>query len=437
MDGTWGDDLEGWLLDHYGTVRRQALGPRDLSSNVLRTVTMQLAALYDDTPVVTHSAGEFPEFLSNGDDNNEPGMVAATGIWPLMQRVSQMTLALGEYLIHVSYAEDGGLLFRPVPPDYVLVEARPEAPDQPVVLRELRLRENPRETGRSIWTWDEYDIRDRNKPTFRILCASKAKGFGVGEDLTATFLKESFTGENYTWRKADGKPFIPYVLYHRSKTGQLFDPYCGRELVDGTLTVAALWTDFIHAVRDASWFQRYIIGCEPAGASTETANGTTAASPWKSVPTDRASLLVLVHNGEPGQNAVAGAFPAPSDPDVIGRAIMKFEERLAQYVGVSPADLSRVSGDPRSGYALAVSEHGKQVAQKRFMPHFRKGDEELIALAAILVNRATGSTYPESGYRVRYAFQSQVEPGKPVPEDKPTPPVDEKPAGDDLTPKTE
>ncbi|MDP2307986.1 MAG: hypothetical protein Q8P18_18320 [Pseudomonadota bacterium] len=429
MDGEWGDDLEDWLVSHYGIIRREALGPRDLSSNVLRMVTMQLSSQYDEDAVISHPLGEFPELLANGDDKVEAGLIPATGLWPLMQNVQQMTIALGEYLMHVSYNEEDGFLFRPVPPDYILAEARPEAPDRPVLLRELRKRVHPHDSARSLWTWDEYDIRDKRNPTFRVLSGCRSKGatgvaaVAVGEDLTSAYLSESQSGEGYFWRKADGTPVIPYVMYHRSKTGKLWYPYCGRELTDGTLTVAALWTDFVHAVRDASWLQRYLIGCEPAGAASSAA--TPGGSPWNSVPADRSSIMVFVPNGEPGQPATAGAFPAPSDPDVIGRAIMKFEERLAQYVGVNPADLSRTSGDPRSGYALAVSEHGKQVAQRRYLPHFRKGDQELVALAAMLINRVTGSTYPESGYRLRYAFQSAVDAGKPVPEKADATPADD------------
>jgi hypothetical protein len=76
--------------------------------------------------------------------------------------------------------------------------------------------------------------------------------------------------------------------------------------------------------------------------------------------------------------------------------------RVALSAGLSPSDISRQSGDARSGYALAVSKSGQREAQKKFAPVFRMGDEELLAKTAMLSNRFLGTNIAEDGYRVSY-----------------------------------
>jgi hypothetical protein len=82
--------------------------------------------------------------------------------------------------------------------------------------------------------------------------------------------------------------------------------------------------------------------------------------------------------------------------------ISAIANRLAQDAGVSPADIQRMGGTARSGYAIALSNEGKRDQQRRFAPSFREADERLVMTTAILLNRATGSDYPESGYSVSY-----------------------------------
>jgi hypothetical protein len=61
-----------------------------------------------------------------------------------------------------------------------------------------------------------------------------------------------------------------------------------------------------------------------------------------------------------------------------------------------------MGGTARSGYAIAMSNEGKREAQKQFAPQFARADAELVALSAILLNRTTGTNYPESGYEIVY-----------------------------------
>ena len=57
---------------------------------------------------------------------------------------------------------------------------------------------------------------------------------------------------------------------------------------------------------------------------------------------------------------------------------------------------------PALAYAIALTNQGKREAQRRFGPSFRHADAQLMELTAILLNVATGTTYPERGYVVTY-----------------------------------
>jgi len=83
-------------------------------------------------------------------------------------------------------------------------------------------------------------------------------------------------------------------------------------------------------------------------------------------------------------------------------AISQYEARVAAFSGISPAEISRANGDPRSGYALSISREGQREAQRRFEPQFRRGDQQLLEVSAALANRHLGTSYPETGYRVQY-----------------------------------
>jgi hypothetical protein len=88
------------------------------------------------------------------------------------------------------------------------------------MIREYRLRLDPH-TGEEIWTVECLSIV--GEPYYRI---HRADGDGLGEDLTVQYLGQTYEGEGYPYRYADGSPFLPYVLYHAERVGdRLFDPY--------------------------------------------------------------------------------------------------------------------------------------------------------------------------------------------------------------------
>jgi hypothetical protein len=117
--------------------------------------------------------------------------------------------------------------------------------------------------------------------------------------------------------------------------------------------------------------------------------------------TDPATLLALeaIVRDSPVE---VGQFQPGGDPVAAMEAMQAYAAWLMHDAGISGSDLLRTSGDPRSGYALSLSNECKRAAQRRNAPQFRDADQRLVALSAILLNRATGSALPEDGYSVVY-----------------------------------
>ena len=386
LSGRHQADVERTISMHVDPTRAASWGVADLSSNVFRSVSRQLACLYDRAPIVDHP---------DGPDAAAPliGAVDAAGLWPLMTRVSSQVIGCREYAVRVHCTEAGELLYRPISPDNLIMGASPDRPDLPVYCKELRLRQHPR-TGDYQWCWTITDISTPDYPSERVVLADHRGE--EGEDLTFDYLGGFHSGDAYPYRDASGAPVLPVVLYHAEKHGGLWDAFDGLEVVTGSLTAACLFSFFVHCVRDASWPQRYAIGCSIPGLGLEGSGKERR----QGIATDPASILMLEPNGD--LQPQIGQWAAGASADDLLEAISAFEHRVAEYAGVSPADLQRLGGTARSGYAIAISNQGRRDAQKRFEPQFREGDRQLLKLSAILYNRATGSSVPEDGYTIRY-----------------------------------
>ena len=374
--GRWGEDLERAISMHIDPSRSANWGVPDLSSNVFRSVTKQLSCLYDRAPMIDHPDG-----------------VEAAGLWPLMTRVGTWVIGCREYGMRVHATPEGELLYRPVSPDRLVLGASPDRPDVPVYVKELRLRQRP-QTGSYEWTWNILDISDPEYPYERVLLAD-ARG-AEGEDVTWAYLGGMMEGESYPYRDASGKAIIPFVLYHAERHGGLWDAFEGSEVIYGSLTAAVLFSFYVHATRDASWPQRYAVGVTVAGLGLDGAGAERS----RGIATDPASILMFQPDGD--LQPQLGQFTAGADTASLLESISSFEHRVAQFAGVSPADLQRKGGTARSGYAISINNAGKREAQRKFEPQFRASDIELLRISAILLNRATGSSLPETGYTIRY-----------------------------------
>jgi hypothetical protein len=188
-------------------------------------------------------------------------------------------------------------------------------------------------------------------------------------------------------------------MHHAERVGdRLWDPWADRELLEGSLNLAAIMTFVLHVIKDASYPQRYALGARPAGLETVDSDGNTRR---QEVITDPAVLLILEQITE-GMQPILGQFQPGGDAKMLMEVAEMYSARLGADAGIAASDMQRMSGDPRSGYAISLSNNGKREAQRRFVTSFRDADERLMATSAILLNSATGSALPESDYSVIY-----------------------------------
>ena len=83
-------------------------------------------------------------------------------------------------------------------------------------------------------------------------------------------------------------------------------------------------------------------------------------------------------------------------------SITVYERRISSYMGINPADVQKMSGDPRSGYAIAISRSSLRESQRKYAPAFRRADVETLEISAKISNKYMNTSYPETGYRVEY-----------------------------------
>jgi hypothetical protein len=302
-----------------------------------------------------------------------------------------MVIALREMWMRID-VEDDRLTYRPVSPDMTIAEADPSRPTVPLAYAEIRLRHF---RGEAVWLWDVLDIRDPANPSYTVRVA---KDGGMGEDVTLEVLGATYSGEAYPYRRADGTPILPVVLYHASLYGdRLFDAFNGIELYEGSLNLAVYYSFLAHTLRDASFPQRWAIGVRVAGS--DMVDGGTRGQRVE-VVTDPTTILMLDAAME--QQPQVGQFDASADVEKLETVIGSLAHRLATDAGLSPSEIQRTSGSAKSGYAISLSSEGKRTAQRKYILQQRDADERLVAISAALFNRATGSQFPEGGYSVMY-----------------------------------
>lgn len=366
LTGQWRHVLEESIDAIVGTERAEAWRVIDMSSNQFRAACMALSTLYVDPPTVTGGSPDVAEALEEA------------GTWELLLTGQRDCLGLREWALRVDPTPDGGIVVRPALPHRLSAEATASAPDVPIRVRELvRVARE-----RTQWAVEECDASDPTNPGRRLLDVAS------GEQLEEL---------PWLWWAEDGRAILPYSLYHAERTGCLWSPTEWQELVEGTVMCALHWTYFAHVVRTC-YAQRYAIGLEVAGDAPD--HGTPGAR--RSVTSDPAKIW-MPQVTEGTTSYTVGAYPIPVSPRDLEEALSSYERRVAAAAGLSPTDVARVQGDPRSGYALALSSEGQQRAARRYRRQFRRGDLQTIRIAAAALGWAHGRVYPTTGYEIAYA----------------------------------
>ena len=378
LDGVWEVDLVEAMAQYVAPEQMAAWGRPDLTKNVFRSVVSQLSILYDREPIIDHPDPTAAERMRD--------LCRSAGVWTQGPALQRLVIGQREAFRRVSW-EDGRLLVRLVPVDCCEAEAHANTPSEPHTVYEYRRRELD---GQDILTRDVLSTEAGG--VYRIESADGQR------DLTVDFLGQDYSGPAYPYRDEVGAPVLPYVLTHARDTGRLFDAYEGRELVEGSLKVAVLWSFWSHIVFDCSHPQRYGVNARPAGLAADPRSDEHATF----IATDPASLL-LMEAANPDAPVALGQFAAGGDPVQVGIAIRDYSAGLVTDFDLSPSDVQRTHADARSGYALHVVNDGKRQAQLKYQPQFARADVRLLEVIAALHNQYSGApALPATGYTVTY-----------------------------------
>ena len=390
------EDVKERINSQAGPEKSAAWGKPDMTSNALCSAATARATLFDRQFKPQHQAEPQRAMMLE--------LVKAAGLSPMLQRFQRDTIGLREMVMRVDVVEFAPrrfkTVYRPIFPDMVAGTPDVQDPTRAVVLRECRLFTHP-VSKQAKYLWETWDISDPARPSVRVLATDEPSSQDMSE--WGGLPPGGLVGDQYPkdCRYADGRPLIPYAIAHAAITGSLWDSYSEMELAEGTLQLGVLWTYYHHIIRNAAWAQRWMAGYRVSGATVRD-DGTPAAR--KRAVADPAVVLGL-EEMEDAKNPQVGQWGITVDPLKVAEGNMVFERRLANIAGIgSQGDQQRMSGDPRSGYAIAISMVDRVLQQMRFGPVFSLFLAELLTITAVRMNGKIGAQlFAEDGWDAEYA----------------------------------
>lgn len=365
LTGRWAEDLRHTITKAVGTKRADAWRLPDTSSNPARQYCHAVSELYSRTPAVSHPRDAVSGALMQ--------QVLEGAAWvSRMQALQPLTVGVREGILRLDLVGES-IVLREVDPSLVIASARSVDRGQPRKVCEYRQRIDPRDRGRVSWV---REIWDAKAGTVTLLDEN-------GEDVTLLHYGSSEYPYTYTAASGEVVPIMPYVFYHAADTGRLFDPFEMGEIFTGTLMGGVYWSFFSHRLRSASWPQRYMAGLQPAGIepSTNTLDGYGEGR-RDIVVADPAVVLALEPVEDLTGQPMIGAFPDGSPLSEYVEAVTTYDRHTISTAGLDASEIQRMDGDPRSGYAISLSAHGKREAKRRYESSFAKSDAILCATAA-------------------------------------------------------
>ena len=386
LHGQWAGDARAMQTRAMGLIRADAHGEPDLSSNVMLDICNQIGIHYNDGVTITREVDDVEDVESAAIMSKA---LDKAGHAAIMQTAVIDLIGIREMLIRVSQRADGSIMLRPVYPHTVIAYSEPDAPDVPVTIEEMRHR---KVDGKACWTWDVLDVCDPANPTYRVFLDGGPGGQRL--DITEQVLGSRYDGDAYPYR-VDGVPILPYAMYHARVWPQLWGYMDRIEVVEGTLRSAVYWTFLGHVLRNAAFVQRVAIDLE---LPTSEVNGPN--SKRQEFVADPAAVLFLNtrnDNDTPSpQGGRIDSWVSPADPQVMFETAVSYDRKVASAFGVSASDFSRETGDPRSAYALIISNAGKITAARSYTGGIERGDLQLLRIVAGLLD------LPGDGWEIDY-----------------------------------
>lgn len=397
LTGQWRALAEERLTEEFHASVVDGLPSPEISRNPFRSLVAQVSDLYNHAPSVKLEEVERqPE--EEADDDALSGLLIPT-LWPTRQQAHRICVGINEALVAVSLVTRGGkkaLSVRVVSPAIVSCEA---SEDDPEILRLVVEYRKRTYGGKPVSSRDVWDLRGE-RPRFAIEVYLDS----AWQDKTQEYMPELPAGE-WPYKDKAGNPLMRHVLYHSQvpADGALWHPREGEEMVEGTLSLSAMWTYARGGLRDAGHPQRGIIDGVVVGGVSER-RGSSVSSPR--LIADRNSVL-QIQSGKAADGTPLAAqtfqWQPAMDPKSTFDALDLFARGMtADWYGISPQDLEPAAGS--SGYALVVRDKGKQKARDRQIPSARLGDQQLLSLMARYSNAYMGTSYPEdpAAYCIEY-----------------------------------
>lgn len=400
LNEDWEDVERLWLEQYIDPERLELWGPPDLSANPLSEIARALTTpgLYGRRPSPSNADGSNAEILIAPNEQLDQA-----GYFSKMQRTQYLAWGMVETFLALDVVQ-GRVTFRPVRPSDVYVEVDPDRPDVAVKLWELRLRPDAIKKGAWIYTWDKYDLGEKQgevvirEPSYTITDAD-------GEDVSGSYLRRpdgtfgAMTGAAYPYRYEDSEPFLRHQIYRTVDSGEYWNYLDRRGLHRGTLNTALYYTYAGHCAKDASGSMVIVVGAsEPAGDVRIGSSG----EPTRSLVQSPGGMLFLERDGD-SQPMITEVGPAGNLTEVAGWA-REYKIEQATRAGLNPADITRQHANPTSGAALAISNKQRRETMAQVEPLFRAADLECFRKCAALLRIAGVDQFvPETGYAITYA----------------------------------
>lgn len=393
LDEDWEVTALLWNQQHLGD-RSDLIGPPDLTVNALSEICRQLSTpgLHGQRPKVTHPDAEAAAWLI------EPGVghLDRAGVFSKLQQVEYFALGLGDMFVCPDVTSDGQrIVARLVRPHHVEVVCDREDPTRAVVLRELGCRVLKHE-GEWRYTWDEWDIRDRDAPKYRVLDADRLL------DLTSLCESPELLSLGYRWRYADDEPFIPHEQFFWRDTGEYWHHQDMRGLTKGTLDASMFATLVRHTAFSVSGQPVLAAGIEPIGGEIVKAPDGQEGVQHRTVSVQAGSVIYhkVMTGGTPWAMQIGGDSAGLR---VLADTAWEKQARLCQAFGINPSDALRTTANPTSGVALSIEQRGRREFSAQIAPLWQRSTQNLIRKFAAIVRRRGGpQDLPDDGYSVTH-----------------------------------
>ena len=332
-------DVYQRVIDELGD-RAEVIGPIDMSRNPLRAFVRRLGTAYLTPPLVSGLTKELATLFGDMSASVTVDKYARAGGRPMPTRMLMVAEKVLRFRLGCNYAATligwSDRSRRPflevVTPDDLEVEYLSDDPIAASIIRHSRTRMVGGQPKRTV---DVYDLTDHENPSYRV--------FDGDQDITEDVHGQTFEGDAYWWRYEDGRPFHRIVIH-----GDPREPYQGVELVEGTLSMGALYSHWKAGVRDAGHPQRNAVGLHLEGMNSDAETGETGGAYGP-------ETVARWHHDDPERPGTLHQWGPGFDPEVTGRAIRTYELGLVAALGL-PVDFERTGGEPTETERKAMGE---------------------------------------------------------------------------------